>query len=53
MDPGSGVWAEYTDQPQAQDMGLFTLTQLDLVIPPGLQDYAAPTAVCPGTCTEK
>lgn len=53
VDPGSGVWFEYTDKPQAQDVGLFTLSQMDLHVPPGLESFSAPTAICPGTCTSR
>ena len=53
VDPGSGLWLEYTDGPLPLDIGLLALGQFDLDIPPGREAFSAPTAVCPGTCTRK
>ncbi|KAI8468984.1 MAG: PHM/PNGase F domain-containing protein [Monoraphidium minutum] len=52
-DAGSGVWLEYTDGPLKTDVGLLTLGQLDLRVPPGRDAFSAPPAVCPGSCTSQ
>jgi hypothetical protein len=53
VDPGSGLWLEYTDGPVQEDIGLLTLGQYWLGIPPGRESFSAPTSVCPGSCTKK
>ena len=51
-DEGSGFTVEYTDQVRPHDMGLITITQVALVIPPGLDRVEAPTSHCLGNCTQ-
>ena len=51
-DRGSGIIMEYTDQLRPHDMGLITLSQLQLQIPPGMAEYTAATTYCLGSCTK-
>lgn len=52
-DVGSGVTFEYTPHLKPYDMGLLTLSQINLSIPPGLSTYTAAPTTCPGTCTKR
>lgn len=52
-DPGSGVTLEYTSQLRPNDLGLLTLHQFDLYVPPGKATYSADAVVCPSTCTKR
>eukprot|EP00877_Chromochloris_zofingiensis_P003010 jgi/Chrzof1/1270/Cz10g00010.t1 len=52
-DSGSGITFEYTPRLRAHDMGLLTLSQHNLTIPPGLSSYTAAPITCPGTCTKR
>lgn len=49
----SGFQLTYTDQLRPHDMGIMTLTQMDLVLPPGQPAVVAPASVCPAACTAK
>jgi len=51
-DAGSGISVEYSDQLRPHDMGLITLSQLQLQIPPGMAEYSAATSYCLGSCTK-
>jgi hypothetical protein len=51
-DEGSGISMEYTDQLRPNDMGLITLSQLQLQIPPGKKEHSAATSYCLGSCTK-
>jgi hypothetical protein len=52
LDEGSGITMEFTDQLRPHDMGLITIVQLALLIPPGLERVEAPTSHCLGDCTQ-
>jgi hypothetical protein len=52
VDEGSGITMEFTDQLRPNDMGLITIAQLALVIPPGLARVEAPTSHCLEGCTQ-
>eukprot|EP00879_Flechtneria_rotunda_P002638 GHRR01002841.1.p1 GENE.GHRR01002841.1~~GHRR01002841.1.p1 ORF type:complete len:321 (+),score=79.19 GHRR01002841.1:1640-2602(+) len=52
-DTGSGIRIYYTDQLREHDIGLITLNQFALNIPPGEPETVANVSVCPGSCTSR
>lgn len=53
QDPGSGIRIYYTDKLRPQDMGMLTLNQPVLSIPPGIANYPTNVSVCPSNCTAR
>jgi hypothetical protein len=52
-DPGAGIRVYYTDKLRPQDMGLITLNQPVLFIPPGVANFPTNVSVCPSSCTKR
>eukprot|EP00775_Hariotina_reticulata_P006321 gene6321-6556_t len=52
-DERAGIRVYYTDKLRPQDMGLITLNQPVLAIPPGVAHYPANVSVCPSSCTQR
>lgn len=52
-DEGSGITMRVTPQLRPHDMGLITLAQLALVIPPGLPTFNGPTSYCNAACSRR
>ncbi|KAF6259531.1 PHM/PNGase F domain-containing protein [Scenedesmus sp. NREL 46B-D3] len=52
-DRGSGLRVYYTDKLRQHDIGLITLQQPVLNIPPGMPALKSNVSVCPGACTAK
>jgi hypothetical protein len=52
-DKGSGFRLYYTGDLRPHDVGLITLTQLVLNIPPGVAALPANVSVCPSQCTKR
>jgi hypothetical protein len=52
-DPGAGIRVYYTDKLRPQDMGLITMNQPVLAIPPGVANYPTNVSVCPSSCTQR
>eukprot|EP00775_Hariotina_reticulata_P006322 gene6322-6557_t len=52
-DERAGIRVYYTDKLRPQDMGLITLNQPVLAIPPGVAHYPANVSVCPSSCTKR
>eukprot|EP00775_Hariotina_reticulata_P011562 gene11562-11706_t len=53
VDPGSGVRIYYTSKLRKHDIGLLTLSQTVLQIPPNKASVPANTSVCPAACTQR
>jgi hypothetical protein len=49
----SGVRIIYTDALREHDIGVLTLTQMKLKLPPQNSSYLAQPSLCPGECTTK
>lgn len=52
-DKGSGFRLYYTGDLRPHDIGLITLTQLVLNIPPGVASVPSNVSVCPSACTKR
>eukprot|EP00775_Hariotina_reticulata_P004350 gene4350-4603_t len=52
-DPGSGIRLHYTSQLRQHDLGMLTMVQPVLKIPPGQASVTADAAVCPEKCTRR
>jgi hypothetical protein len=52
-DSGSGLRIYYTSKLRKHDIGMLTLTQFLLDIPPGKASVPATPTTCPGSCTKR
>lgn len=53
VDEGSGMELTYTPHLRPHDMGLLTIMQSALEIPPGRTNFSAPTSHCLPSCTRR